>query len=152
MNSTTVSRIETAVDGLAALALGGASGFATAVVAASLDPSAVGVGVFVLLFAVLRAVPAASPRLTLARFDIAPIGNHLFDAHDDDDDVLLLEDSLPPPDPDSRVVQLFDTARQSAGADGSVGGLAQSTRLEPPVPDASEALSEALRDLRRSLS
>ncbi len=66
---------------------------------------------------------------------------------------LLLDDPLPVPAPDSRVVQLFADGRMpSAGQlltriDRHLNDGGKST----PVADASDALSEALAELRRSL-
>ena len=66
---------------------------------------------------------------------------------------LLLDDALPVPAPDSRVVQLFADGRMP-----SAGQLL--TRIDrhlndsgksAPAADASDALSEALAELRRSL-
>lgn len=67
---------------------------------------------------------------------------------------LLLDDPLPAPAPDSRVVQLFADGRMP-----TAGQLKQridrhlaGTERAPPVKhDASDALSEALAELRRSL-
>lgn len=72
---------------------------------------------------------------------------------------LLLDDPLPAPTPDSRVVQLFADGRMpTAGqlkqridrhlADGD---RSLSAAGRPPSSDASDALSEALAELRRSL-
>ncbi len=67
---------------------------------------------------------------------------------------LLLDDPLPAPAPDSRVVQLFADGRMP-----TAGQLKQridhhragTERAAPVTGDASDALSEALAELRRSL-
>jgi hypothetical protein len=67
---------------------------------------------------------------------------------------LLLDDPLPVPAPDSRVVQLFADGRlPTAGQLVSriERHLAEGGRPVPPTQDASDILSEALADLRRSL-
>jgi hypothetical protein len=69
------------------------------------------------------------------------------------DELLVLDDILAAIDPDSRVVRLFDRramptpAQLSSRIDGHLRGSAPLSQ----VPDASEALSEALAELRRSL-
>jgi crotonobetainyl-CoA:carnitine CoA-transferase CaiB-like acyl-CoA transferase len=69
---------------------------------------------------------------------------------------LLLSDALGQPDPDSRVVQLFDPARMPTAGELKSRidrhlGKNTYTRAEQQ-PDASDALYEALADLRRSLA
>lgn len=150
MSPTTAIRVEAAIDAAAAAMLAGAIGFAAASFGAPLRPLLIAAGAFALTFAALRRVSARRPRLSLARFDIAPIGEHLFACAADD--ALLLDDALPPPDPDSRVVQLFDPARTPGEIYPGIDRYSRSTPPASASPDASLALSEALRDLRRSLS
>ncbi len=102
---------------------------AAAVVAAALA--------FLLACAVLRRIPAEIPRYELPAFELAPLEFAV--AAGDSTDELLLEDQLRL-DSGARVVQLF----------GSGPGPAASNRGFGPA-DASEALSEALAELRRSL-
>lgn len=70
---------------------------------------------------------------------------------------LLLDDPLPSPAPDSRVVQLFADGRMpTAGQlkqriDRHLADSDRPLADRPPATDASDALSEALAELRRSL-
>ncbi len=130
------------------------------------------VGVFVAAFAAMRVVPAEPRHLALPGFEPAAILDKVLlldEPYAEPDELLLdrplveaetaavaellLDDALPAPAPDSRVVQLFAAGRMpTAGqlkhridrhlADGG-------SAAEPS--DASDALSEALAELRRSL-
>lgn len=129
-------------------------------------------GMFVAAFAVMRAVPAEPRKLALPEFDPLAglddvllldepleqldellLDRPLMEAEVEAVAELLLEDALLAPEPDSRVVQLFAPGRMpTAGqlrdridrhlADGDSGSR---------ISDASDALSEALAELRRSL-
>jgi len=128
-------------------------------------------GMFVAAFAAMRAVPAEARKLALPDFDpmAGPdvllldqpleeldellLDRPLMEAEVEAVAELLLEDALPAPQPDSRVVQLFAPGRMpTAGqlrdridrhlADGDSGSRQS---------DASDALSQALAELRRSL-
>lgn len=136
-------------------------------------------GVFAVAFMAMRIVPAETRHLALPGFEPpvllddvllddvlllderyeAPgellLDQPLVDAATEAVAELLLDDPLPTPPPDSRVVQLFADGRMpTAGqlkdridrhlADGA--GPTPSTTI-----DASDALSEALAELRRSL-
>ena len=84
-------------------------------------------------------------RLLLEHYKAAEVA-----APDSGDDALLLDDILAELGPDSRVVRLFDPEAMPTP------GQLQSQidrHLEPgdPIPDAGEALHEALADLRRSI-
>ena len=86
-------------------------------------------------FAVLRHVPAGSPDYDLPGFEPAPV--EIPKAADE----LVLDDVLESAGPDARVIRLFDPGLETERA-----ALANS-----PQPDASQALTEALAQLRRSL-
>ena len=129
---------ERAVDFAATALFAAAVGFALG--AAQLDAGlAVITAAFagILMFAALRNVPPEPHQHALPDFEPAPIELVEEPAGVE----LLLEDELGSPDPDSRVVRLFDPKHGSGGDD-------------PPAlmqGDASEALSKALAELRRSL-
>lgn len=121
----TAAAVFSAAVGFAAWALAGANGPATAVGAAP---------AFLLAYAILRRLPPdehiyALPGFELPEFEPMP---------EREGDELLLDDMLGSVEPDARVVRLFDPAQAFKGK---------------PVaaPDASEALSEALAELRRAL-
>lgn len=153
MSTPNVIRVESAIDAAAAAAAAAAIGFAWASLGALMNPLMVGAAAFAMVYALLRGVPAEPRRLPLARFDIAPIGDHLFELCEPrEDDALLLDDVLAQPDPDSRVVQLFDPARSPGNLHGNIDRHLRAKSAPSDSPDASQALSEALRELRRSLS
>lgn len=128
-------------------------------------------GVFVAAFLVMRLVPAEARQLDLSTFEPALVrGEEVFDDALLLDQVwiengvevetgavaeLLLDDPLPVPTPDSRVVQLFAEGRMPTA--GQLKHridrhLAEGTRPAPDVGiDASDALSQALAELRRSM-
>ena len=129
-------------------------------------------GVFVLAFTAMRVVPAEARHLALADFEPAIILDDVllldepFVAMDElllDQPLveaatvavaeLLLDDALPAPAPDSRVVQLFADGRMPTA--GQLKHridrhLADGGRAAAPG-DASDMLTEALAELRRSL-
>lgn len=137
---------------LPAALFAGASGVAASAVtgqavAISL-PAVVGVGAFVLSWCALRRLGSTPPKYAMPPFDAsewtadpdAAIGVELPQPPEEE---LLLDEVLLRPNPESRVVQLFEpVAAIPEGRDG------------PPVsrePDASQLLHEALDALRRSL-
>ena len=153
MDGRTAERIESAVDAGAATLL--AAAVAYALHALPITPTVVAGSVaaaFGLTLAGLRRVP---PAVTLAQeLTATPVADLLAEAdrslaHAEDE--LVLDDILAALNPDSRVVRLFErdpmpTAREmQARID---------RQLDGPVtaPDASQALHEALADLRRSLN
>lgn len=112
-----------------------------------------GGGVFAVAFGAMRLVPSEGQHLALPDFPAVVLEDELLLDRPLMVDELLLDDPLPAPASDSRVVQLFADGRMpNAGqlkdridrhlADGG-------TRA--PLADASDALSEALAELRRSL-
>ena len=133
-----------------------------------------GAGAFAVAFAAMRLIPAEARHLALPAFDGSALAldeEMLLDQPvaaswdellldqpllvDGSDAVaeLLLDDPLPAAMPDSRVVQLFADGRMpSAGQlrDRIDRHLAEAGK-PAPVGDASDALSAALAELRRSL-
>ena len=129
-----------------------------------------GVGVFATAWLAIRVIPSEGCRFALPAFDHieleeellldqpAALGELLLDQPLVADQLaavaeLVLDDPLPLAAPDSRVVQLFADGRMpSAGQlltriDRHLVENAKST----PAADASDALGEALAELRRSL-
>lgn len=86
-------------------------------------------------FSVLRKVPVGNRDYDLTAFEPVPLE---FPKAVDE---LVLDDVLESAAPDARVIRLFDPARESELA----------ARANGPQPDASQALTEALAELRRSL-
>ena len=129
-------------------------------------------GAFAAAFTALRFVPAEARHLTLPEFAAAVVLDDallLDEPYAGTDELLLdqplalaateavaellLDDPLPAPEPDSRVVQLFADGRMPTA--GQLKHridrhLADGARPAAPS-DASDALSEALAELRRSL-
>lgn len=93
---------------------------------------------YLLARAVLRRIPAEEPSYVLPEFAPAPI--ELAEEPETGGE-LLLDDRLTRVEPNARVVQLFGPRRTPPASDG----------LSSMPADASEALSEALAELRRSL-
>ena len=131
---------EWAVDVGAAAIFAAAAGFAAWAVAAAGPASVAAMAAlaFLLVCAALRRVPAEEPSYALPHFQLAPI--EPAGRQPEIADELLLDDRLTAVEPDARVVQLFDPSR-TPSVDGS----------RSAAPDASQALSDALAQLRRSL-
>ncbi len=141
MGKTIDNPAELAIDGAAAAILAGSIAFAA--LKLGLAPALpVALFAFALVFAALRRVPAAERSLPLASFAAAPF--EALGAWPGDDE-LLLDDVLVQPEPDSRVVQLFDPMPTARDLHTRID------RHPRSGPDASQALSDALRELRRSL-
>ena len=144
MDADFVAKVEGGLDAGAAALFAAAVAYAlsqaapeSAVVTACIAALAFG-----LCFALLRRVAPEEPGFTMPEFAIAKVP--VYDTLPDDSDELLLDDMLPEPDPDSRVVRLFDRSAMPARV------LAGQAIPSAPA-DASEALHQALEELRRSL-
>jgi hypothetical protein len=153
MDGRTAERIESAVDAGAATLL--AAAVAYALHALPITPTVVAGSVaaaFGLTLAGLRQVP---PAVTLAQeLTATPVADLLAEAdrslaHAEDE--LVLDDILAALNPDSRVVRLFERDPMPTAHEMQARIDRQ---LDGPVtaPDASQALHEALADLRRSLN
>ncbi|HEU5285239.1 MAG TPA: hypothetical protein VFU20_01860 [Sphingomicrobium sp.] len=130
--------VEQAVDVAAAALFAAAVGFAAG--AAGLGAGATifaATATSLPVYAVLKSVAAGERVYALPAFEPAPLE---LASHSDDDE-LLLEDRLGIVTPDARVVCLFGPGQRSGGCASSSSAL----------PDASQALTAALAELRRSL-
>jgi hypothetical protein len=156
MTGRSVERIESAVDAGAALLLAAAVSYALwTIVAAQSVAAAGGVGAFAACLAGLRRIPSAATCDEDAPRCVTPVADLLAEAdrslaHAEDE--LVLEDILAALGPDSRVVRLFEPgnmptpAQMKARIDRHLEGDGTA------APDASQALHDALADLRRSLN
>lgn len=136
---TASDRAERAVDLTAAAALAAAVAFAVRALASDGAPaigaaSAIG---FLLAYATLRRLPPEEPTFDLPSFRVATF-KPAAELEGEANAELILDDVLDGVEPDARVVRLFDPGQAFMG--------------QPTAPpDASEALSEALAELRRAL-
>jgi hypothetical protein len=173
MQAGSVTKIEKRVDRAAsavfALACGYAAylWFAPHVARAMLWPQTCASAVFAYLLSVraLSVVKPKSRKLPVPVFDVRSVepfeefqlrliasdqAAHVFE---DDSEPLVLDDRLIEPGSDARVVRLFDAAAMppSGASDTAIERL--SGLSSPPIgqEDASQALHEALAELRRSL-
>lgn len=149
--------IERAVDLLAALCLGGASGFALAMLlpldglAQAATASVGGVALAVATWLGLAGVVKRRD-LTGVKFEPAT-----FSPTDEATDELLLDDPVVTLIAESRVVQLFrpeplpEPGELAARIGVFLDGRQAPALAEPVQPDASAALHAALADIRRSL-
>ena len=129
--------IETAADIAAAAVLAVSVGFAAgAAEVGAAATIAAAVGAAFTAFAVLRNVAVGDLIYDLPAFE--PV---LLETAQEVVDELVLDDRLGTVGPDARVVRLFDPSLES-------GAVARSSFSHP---DASQALREALAELRRSL-
>jgi len=132
---------EWAIDVAAAAVFAASVAFAAWALAAEAGPviAVAAAPAFLLVYAVLRRLPAEERSFVLPDFAPAPI--RLAEEAQELGTELLLDDRLTRVEPDARVVQLF----------GPRQGLRASDHSSSVPADASEALSEALAELRRSL-
>jgi hypothetical protein len=176
MSGRAVERIETTIDMVAATLFAAAMAFAAGNLLLGALPypqwEAIAAAVLIIGFAgclgVLRKIPVASQHLALPIFAPSPIETIQLDElvlTDADrfhpasvpsaqpDDPLVLDDILAELEPESRVVRLFDPAAMPTPGQLQARidrHLDDGTSPTAP-PDASQALFEALADLRRSL-
>lgn len=150
---------EKAVDVAAAAIFAAAVAFAVPTLAPGFDPATplAAAAAFLLAYAGLRHVPKDERNYALPAIRPAPI-ERVREVQAETRDELLLHDRLASVDPDARVVRLFDPSRMagasspgSSKAGASIGKQRHSSRSIPAPPDASQALSNALAELRRSL-
>jgi hypothetical protein len=149
---------EWAIDAGAAALLAGAVGFACAALGLAGPPALAAGGAFAMAMAALRWIEPAEAPLRLPAFDLGAAldaqADYPLDLTDRlGEDELLLDDVLPELEPDSRIVRLFDPAQMPTAGDlhDSIDRHVGSRVAAHQSGDAAQALSEALRDLRRSL-
>ena len=148
MGGETARRVEAAVSVAASAALGGAMGFAAfsivgliaVAVAAAIAGLAAGWGVLARL--------GREPDFPVPMFDLGAV--HVVPV---DEEPLELDDVLAEVGPGARVVRLFDVNAMPTPAELRQRIDRHLGREAPPVasPDASQALIEALTQLRQSL-
>jgi hypothetical protein len=128
------NRTELAADAAAAAIFAGAVGFAASAVAADAGlATSLAVAAFVIAYAVLRRIPAGRTQ-AMPVFEIAPI-----------------EPSQA--EPDAPMLRLVGSSRKAGGREPhmSIDNPIRSSRSRAAPPDASQALSDALAQLRHSL-
>ena len=140
MNLGSEDRAEMAVDSAAAAIFAGATGFAIWAIAPgpAVVVTAAGAGFLVAAFGLRRKPETHSYRLPAFPLEtIEPTQAACGEGVDE----LILEDALGEVSPHARVVRLFGPSQSHL----------PSNRERPALPDASQALVEALAELRRSL-
>jgi hypothetical protein len=160
MDLRATERLEATIDGTAAMLFAAAAAYAIIRAVGAPSPALAGAAfAFLGAFMGLRAIRPADPTFAIAGFEVQPAPVTVLDElvlRDSDrldansSDELVLDDALADPEPDSRVVRLFDPAAMPAdslGFDRQFGGAI----AVPTPPDASQALLEALTKLRHSL-
>lgn len=166
MSGDWADRIERVVDVCAAVLFASAFGFAGSLLVNPVAVAMCSIAAFAVAFAVLRSVRPKARDFPIAfeidpiefslpvdvlelseadRLDTALVGSRVLA------DAILLDDPLPRVSADSRVVQLFGPRSATAGELLSRIDRHRDERSVPAPGDASDALFEALSDLRRSL-
>ena len=129
--------VEKAADITASATFAAAVGFAVGTMGLGALPTIfAAVAASCVAFTLLRKVSVRNRDYDLPEFAPAPLETALKSV-----DELVLDDVLESAGPDARVIRLFDPARESELA----------ARENGPQPDASQALNEALAELRRML-
>ena len=160
MDLRTTERLEAIIDGAAAMLFAAAAAYAVMRAVGTPSPALAGAAfAFLGAFIALRAVRPADSSFAIAGFGVRPLPLSLLDElvlRDSDrlaanfPDELVLDDALADPEPDSRVVRLFDPAAMPADSQGFDRRFGGAVATGTP-PDASQALLEALTKLRHSL-
>ena len=145
-------RVELWLDGAAAAVLGAAFAFCTTLLGAGAAGVVFGAAAFPMAFAGLRTVKSVRS-LPLAEFEPVP-----FEFAADEllltervAEELLLDDALAPAPGDSRVVQLFGTRPLPTAGELHRSIEQHLASRQASSPDATQALSDALAELRRNL-
>ena len=166
MEARHIERLESGVDFAAAAILAAAAAYA--LLRRGWSPAVATVVAGAMLLAssrILRSISAGSPTLTLAPFETAPLPEvadvdelvltdaDRLDAGDQGEhvDELVLDDVLAKLEDLSRVVRLFDASAMPSP--GELKGRIDRhlDAASSPPPDASQALHDALSELRRNL-
>ena len=153
MNARTAERIESGLDAGAALLLAAAVGYVLSTLAVA-QTAVAGAGVaFGLCFVSLRRIQPGKPAGSTEGSAAKPVADLLAEAdrslaHAEDE--LVLDDVLAVLNPDSRVVRLFE--RDAMPTPGEIQSrIDHHLGAQAKAPDASQALHDALFELRRSL-
>jgi hypothetical protein len=154
MESGLLGRIEKAIDAAASALLAGAVGYAVYVflalrvgeTAIALKSALASVLAMIVGYRVLGAVRPRTGTMPVPVFDVRQI--EPIEDNKPAEEPLPLDDILAELGSDSRVVRLFDPAAMPSPAELSAR---IDRHLDPAPADASEALHEALAELRRSL-
>lgn len=160
MGLRTTETIEATIDGAAALLFAAAMAFAIIRAGGSPSLALAGAAVaFLGAYLALRAIRPCEPVFAIAGFSAEPVPVRdleelLLELSDRfqkpaSADELVLDDVLANPQPDSRVVRLFDPAAMPA--DSPAFDRHGGASAVPAPPDASQALHDALSKLRHSL-
>jgi len=153
MSARATERIESAVDAGAAALFAAAAAYALFAITANSTVIVAALPAFGLCFAGLRRVAPTPSAGGMALAAATPVADLLAEAdrslaHAEDE--LVLDDILAALKPDSRVVQLF--ARDETPTAGQLKDrIDRHFDGAPPHVDASQALNDALAELRRSL-
>ena len=164
MDEVTIRRAEAIIDFGAAAALGAAVAWLCVKLAFGMV-SAAAAGLFGLAAAgaALRQVRPQASSFRLADFDACDLdpAELLLTSADRPEAVaidcrpdrqeLVLDDALPPADPESRVVRLFDVSAMPTPGELKARIDRHLAAPQPGPPDATQALFDALAELRSSL-
>lgn len=173
MKAALATRIERIVDHAASAAFAGSVGLAAYAYLSGILPQpafgvcagAIGIVAYFLCFATLRSLERRKARFPVHVFDVRQIEPGVEDElllSDSDrlqtvtsraDGALELDDILAELAPDSRVVRLFDPSAMPTPGQlkARIDGHIDRATAAPGTADASQALSDALSELRRSL-
>lgn len=166
MRAGHIERIETAVQRVAAASFGGAVAFATYGLLRPVadEPgrgaftAAAAFAAYVLCARLLDRVDAATGRFPVRAFDVGAIEqaaaeSPAADSEPPADEPLVLDDILAEISPDARVVRLFDPAAMPTPGQlrARIDRHLQDCDPTAGLVDASQALYDALAELRRSL-
>jgi hypothetical protein len=135
----TEDRAEWAVDVAAAAIFAGAVGFAVQAVESGAAAATAAAAAFLVAQSGLRRITPEMRTYALPAFPVETISPA--DALGKAVEELILEDELTEVSPHARVVRLFGPSQSHL----------HTNHITPAPPDASQALSEALAELRRSL-
>lgn len=159
MRDDATRTVEKIIDALAATAFGTACGFAGTVFAGVAAGAAAGLALALATWRLLTRIEPLPAALALAEF--VPAGIDIADDADEllltekvasaPTDELLLDDILEELGPDARVVRLFAKPIPTPGELSSTIDRHLGAAPRSDAPDASDALFNALADLRRSL-
>jgi len=167
MNAAWVRRLEIAFDGVASAALAAAVGFAAYRWLGLWTPNPQ-LGTFTALAAIVTCglcwiglswVDVRPQPFPVAIFDLGAVApprpaELVLTEEDRLDDALLLDDVLTAPSPDSRVVRLFGPAAMPTPGQlkTRIDRHLDRETLDPPAPDDSQALYDALAEVRLGLA